>query len=694
MSYTNKIPTLCLNMIVKNEGKIITRLLDTVAELIDSYCICDTGSTDNTIDIIQQYFAKKNIPGKIVVEPFKDFGYNRTFALKECESIDPQIIGKDDYILLLDADMIFWLNPKITVEQFKQNLNLDSYNIFQGNDSFFYKNTRIVKNRCGFSYWGVTHEYVQLPKDAKSLNLDRDICFIKDIGDGGCKTDKFLRDINLLLKGLEDVPNNDRYTFYLANSYRDSRQYELAIETFKKRIKLGGWIEEIWYSYYNIGKCYKCINDIPNAVYYWLEAYAYYPNRIENLYELIQHYRIVGKNELAYTFYMLADYQRKKNTSWDYLFLQKDIYDYKIDYEMSIFGYYCNRDNHDLIKTCMKVLSYPGSEDNICKNVLSNYKFYTKDLISLQNNSISKQNMNVLLNIGKSIIKDLMFVSSTPSICLKSDGNLLICLRYVNYRINQEGKYINENYIETKNIIAQINIQNSEWKIDNEYELGYDKTHDNKYVGLEDVRLINMYNQCDGSNSIIYCANRGLNNGNNIVVEQGIIDEFKLSTNCPCNFLKYSNQNRVEKNWSIFESNNHNVKCIYKWWPLTIGTIDNDSNFIQTHEIKTPNFFQYLRGSTPGIIIGNELWFINHIVSYEDRRYYYHIIVVLDLKTYELKTYTPLWTFEKSKVEYTLGFVYMQLTNQFMIGYSIMDCETKYMMINKQVFDDMMIQHK
>jgi glycosyltransferase involved in cell wall biosynthesis len=93
-------PSICLNMIVKNESKIILRLLESVYTLIDSFCICDTGSTDNTIQIIQLFFKEKKIPGKIFEEPFRDFGYNRTFSLNSC--IDVQ---NADYILFLDADM-------------------------------------------------------------------------------------------------------------------------------------------------------------------------------------------------------------------------------------------------------------------------------------------------------------------------------------------------------------------------------------------------------------------------------------------------------------------------------------------------------------------------------------------------------------------------------------------------------------
>ena len=74
--------TICLNMIVKNESNIIIRLFDSILPIIDSYCICDTGSTDNTIEIIKNYFDKHNIHGKIIEIPFKNFGYNRNVYLK------------------------------------------------------------------------------------------------------------------------------------------------------------------------------------------------------------------------------------------------------------------------------------------------------------------------------------------------------------------------------------------------------------------------------------------------------------------------------------------------------------------------------------------------------------------------------------------------------------------------------------
>ena len=74
--------TLCLNMIVKNESRIIERLMESVVGIIDSYCICDTGSTDDTIQIIRNYMSAHGKLGEVYEEPFKNFGYNRTHALE------------------------------------------------------------------------------------------------------------------------------------------------------------------------------------------------------------------------------------------------------------------------------------------------------------------------------------------------------------------------------------------------------------------------------------------------------------------------------------------------------------------------------------------------------------------------------------------------------------------------------------
>ena len=716
MPSDNQLPTLCLNMIVKNESKVILRMLESVAPIIDSFCICDTGSTDNTVEIIQTFFQSKKIPGKIIYEPFKDFGHNRTVALQAAATLPSNIA---EYVLLMDADMVLWRHPDYTVEAFKSKLiSFYAFHLYQGSDTFKYKNTRIVKNHTGFTYWGVTHEYVNVPEGMNIVYeyFDPKWVFIQDIGDGGSKGDKYERDIKLLTQGLIDKPNNDRYTFYLANSYRDNGENDKAIETYRKRIEIGGWIEEIWQSYYSIGRCYRNIGNQSEAIIAWMDAYHIFPNRIENLYEIINHYRVAGKNTLAYHFYLLAEESRQKYSDRDHLFTLMDIYEYKIDYELSIIGYYCNKDNHDLQQACMKTIAHKSVTDGIFRNVLSNYKFYTANIAEYAL-PIHDKNKDALQEIGKKLLQPYLgeFVSSTPSLCWDAKtSELVVCVRYVNYHINDKGEYINRDQITTKNVIARFQNVSSDprniWsKVPGEFELKYTTEYDSRYVGLEDVRLFSYDKEKgvgEGRGRIIYNANRGFDGAtppvshadSRMAVEHGwIVSPSTVNSK----ILQYNHQRTLEKNWVLFGGtadvdipNTIKLKGIYSWSPLVVGTVcPNMGKFTETHRFENmPHFFKDVRCSTCGVTIGDEIWFIGHIVSYEERRYYYHIVLVLDATTYQLKKYTKLWRFEKDqKVEYTLGFVHFSDTNRFLIGYSVMDRETKFLMMSRHIFDDMMI---
>lgn len=711
---------ICLNMIVKNESKIIQRLLLSVFPLIDTYCICDTGSDDDTIQIIETFFAEINMTGKIVREPFRDFGYNRTYAMKQCIGMP-----NADYLLLVDADMILEIDEIIytntnttsniasptpngnSIHKFKSSLRDDAYYILQGTETFFYKNVRILRNNPEYSYWGVTHEYVKTPANTKFNTISKSSMFLRDIGDGGSKTDKTERDIRLLKKGLDELPDNDRYTFYLANSYHDINDNENAIKTYKKRIEIGGWIEEVWFSYYSIGKCLMNMGDISKAISTWLHAYEIFPDRIENIYEIISYYRKSGNNKLAYMFYHSIINHVKKKKSFDHLFLEKNIYDFMLDYEFSIIAYYYNPDQLDVFRASMNVLANSNVEENLQKSVLTNYKFYDLKLKTLECQHKRQDfdyNYELLKTIGDTTIgvDRNMFISSTPSIVydltdvnkdnvrIRGKKRLLVNVRFVNYHIDDNGQYINQSKIITRNIFAVFDVNNIYiWKKIDEFELKYnteyDTVNDNMYVGLEDVRLYSNYG------SVKYSANRGVDN--NMYVEHGDI-HIKLHETAKSSLLKMQNQQNIEKNWVSFIHEivdlDHatETRMIYKWSPLTIGVIAGDKYQVIKTDTHVPSFFKWVRGSTNGVRIDDEIWFICHLVNYEDRRYYYHLFVVLDSKTNSLKRYSKLFTFEGEKVEYTLGFIYIEGLNEMMIGYSTLDRTTKYMSVSMNKLDE------
>jgi len=366
-------PTLCLNMIVKNEAKVITTLLESIVGFIDTFCICDTGSTDNTVDVITSFFKNNNISGKIIHEPFKNFGHNRTIAIQAC-------LGMSDYILLLDADMALHWQPNV-----KSHLaNADVHMILQGNQNFSYQNARIVRNIPNIKYIGVTHEFIQMPLETSRISHASDVLFIHDLGNGGCKSDKFERDIRLLEKGLIDEPiNKTRYLFYLANSYYDTAQYQKAIDCYTQRLQCGGWIQELWYSQYRLGLCHMHLNSPSQAIHHWLEAYSLIPDRLENIYEIIKYYRTLPNHfNLAAAFDLIAQQVISKSIDrTTFLFNDTSIYMWRLSYERAIFGFYIGI--NDIRNEVLDVLTYCEQPDLIT-NTLNNLSFYKINLFSIE----------------------------------------------------------------------------------------------------------------------------------------------------------------------------------------------------------------------------------------------------------------------------------------------------------------------
>jgi len=299
--------------------------------------------------------------------------------------------------------------------------------------------------------------------------------------------------------------------------------------------------------------------------------------------------------------------------------------------------------------------------------------------------------------VSSTVLDPSVYVSSTPSVWIDplNKSKLYVNVRYVSYNVDDNGKYSvrdEKGRIMSQNVFATINVGGGQWNKTNETVLEYNKCYDNIYVGLEDVRLF--------SNNEVICFNatRPLAYGRSYI-EHGTIKYGAIASN----LVTVDNKQGVEKNWVLFKNGDRQVKTIYGWSPLTIGSIvdDPDRNLDEKGNIlkklvlersyDAPNFFRWVRGSTNGIRIDDEVWFICHVVSYEQPRCYYHLFVTLDLFSMQLKRYTRLFRFEDKKVEYTLGFVYMEKDKEFLIGYSLVDRETNYMVVSKEKVDKLFV---
>jgi len=641
-------------MIVKNESKIITRMFDTVVNIIDCYVICDTGSTDNTIEVITNYFKEKNISGKVVQEPFKNFCHNRNFALNSC-------IGMSDYVLLIDADM------KLVIGDFNKSKlgEYDCYHILQGNDDFYYKNMRIVRNTGKCSYIGVTHEYINIPGEYRTGDFKKNELFINDIGDGGCKSDKFERDVRLLTDGIDKEPNNVRYHFYLANSLFDLGRYDDAILYYKKRIEFGGWKEEVWFSYFKIGMAYKNKSDMGNAIKYWCDGYDYYPERLEGIFEIIHYYRNLGKQRIGYEFYKMAKNILDKNYNYDgCLFHHNDVYTYKLAYEYTLLAAYVGI--YNINNEIVEILNH-SNDNNMNLNVIKNMKFY-KFILNQKTRRIFDD--NIIKNINN---KDIKFNSSSSCMIKNSDGDgYIMNVRYVNYNIDNNGGYHDcSDHIITIN--KRVDLDNN-FNIIKEHF--FDANFDGRrYIGIEDVRIINTINN-------IKFIGTGYHKNETIGIVEGEYNNINNITELKQDFKNTS----CEKNWVYIDSN----RIIYEWYPLRIGIIINN-NLTINEEHNMPKIFRYVRGSTCGFEHNNEYWFVVHLVSYDSPRDYYHLVVVFD-KNMNLLRYTAPFKFEGEPIEYCLSICIND--NEVYINYSTWDRTTRIGVYDLDYIESIMYHNK
>lgn len=320
-------PTICLNMIVKDESQVITRCLTSVLPLIDSLVIVDTGSTDGTQSIIKEFMAKHGIAGELHERPWVNFAHNRNEALNLAK-------GKSDYLLFIDADEYFVYEPDFTLPK----LNKDYYYITVSYSGTKYSRIHLIKNQPVWQWVGVVHEVLCPSATSSFATLEKVTNTITTEGARSRDPEKYHKDAQVLEEALKENPDNTRYVFYLAQSYRDSGDYSLALKNYEKRADMGGWDQEVFYALYQIGAMQEALEmPVDVIINSYKRAYQYRPARIEPLYQIARLYRLKGDYNAGYS---IAKIAQTVPVSQDLLFVQQWIYDYGILLERSICAYY------------------------------------------------------------------------------------------------------------------------------------------------------------------------------------------------------------------------------------------------------------------------------------------------------------------------------------------------------------------
>jgi tetratricopeptide (TPR) repeat protein len=237
---------IALNMIMKNEVSVLPRVLKSVLPIIDSYYILDTGSTDDSVKLVKDFFDSHGIHGEIHVntecveiiegEPCFIYDKARNEALKLLK-------GKADFGFFIDCDEELTVSENFSREILKQTLSrydLASITMISNID---YSRRCFFRVDKPFKWVGKIHEVLVCDDSINHVHLDFISAIVhKDETDND--TEKYKKHTLVLKKQVEET-NSPRDVFYLANSYRDSGQWEKAIEYYRKRVDmLDGFYEE------------------------------------------------------------------------------------------------------------------------------------------------------------------------------------------------------------------------------------------------------------------------------------------------------------------------------------------------------------------------------------------------------------------------------------------------------------------
>jgi glycosyltransferase involved in cell wall biosynthesis len=316
------VPNLGLAMIVRNEAAVIERCLRSIKDHIGYWTIIDTGSTDGTPYIIRELLSE--IPGALYDRPWVDFGHNRTELMELARGTAQQLV-------LLDADMVVLIGGD-GVSSIDIEADINELLVSGGVE---YKMPYIVHGDRPWRFHGSTHEYLDGDFE-KRTHFVNGVSFFHH-GDGGFKSDKFVRDEILLRRQIRSEPDNPRWYFYLAQTRQNLGDSEGAIAAFRRRIELGGWDEEVFWSLLSIGELLEARGDWPEATIALLAAWEFRPTRAESLMVLASGFR--SRNMYA-TAKIYAELGQNIPLPQDRLFVRRWVYDWGLDFEQSVAGWW------------------------------------------------------------------------------------------------------------------------------------------------------------------------------------------------------------------------------------------------------------------------------------------------------------------------------------------------------------------
>lgn len=291
LNYDNLINLLIM---VKNAGDGFREILEKNLPYVDRWTFLDTGSTDNTIEIIKDVMKSKR--GTLYQEPFINFRDSRNRLLDLAgENCVFNVMIDDTYVL--NGDLRTLLTKLRSAE------DGDVFSIYIKDVDMMYMSARITRSTKKKRYIYTIHEIIE--GDAYSLPQS---VFIQDVTSPYMRERTVSRkqmDLDLIQKEIETNPNDARLYYYLAETYLCMYNWKKAAEAYEKRSKMEGFFEERQNALYKKAVMHHFHLDTPWSECHemYLDAYRFDPSRPEGLFIIGYHYATEDVDtDLAYMY--------------------------------------------------------------------------------------------------------------------------------------------------------------------------------------------------------------------------------------------------------------------------------------------------------------------------------------------------------------------------------------------------------
>jgi tetratricopeptide (TPR) repeat protein len=289
-----------LTMIVKNGGETFRQVLEENMPFIDEWTILDTGSTDNTVQIIQETLVGKK-KGTLYQEPFINFRESRNRCL--------DLAGKTcTFNIMLDDTYILRGDVRDFLTEIRGDTFGDSYSLYIKSDDVEYTSNRITRSEKGLRYIYKMHEVIQ-DKNNTNVIVPMDRAYIFDVRSNYMEDRTMARkeyDLRMLFEMLEEEPTVSRHLYYIAQTYNLLKDYENAYKYFELRAYSPhkGFHQEIVDSLFEMARIanFQLNKDWKTCHQLYMNAYEADPTRPDALYFIGIHYYLEKDYDTSYEY--------------------------------------------------------------------------------------------------------------------------------------------------------------------------------------------------------------------------------------------------------------------------------------------------------------------------------------------------------------------------------------------------------